>query len=153
MRVIGKSPGEVVVIGAGLAGLAAALHLAGRGRSVTVIERADVPGGRAGRLDLDGYHIDTGPTVLTMPGIIEETLAAVGETLRDRLDLIPLDPAYRAQFADGSQLDVHTGADAMADAVAAFAGPAEADGDQPCRGLSGWRADAAAGAGARILCA
>jgi phytoene desaturase len=128
VRTISKDSGEVVVIGAGLAGLAAALHLAGRGRAVTVIEREEVPGGRAGRLDLDGYRIDTGPTVLTMPDIVEETLNAVGDTVKNRLDLIPLDPAYRAQFADGSELDVHTGADAMADAVARFAGPAEADG-------------------------
>ena len=128
VRVISKSSGEVVVIGAGLAGLAAALHLAGRGRPVTVVERETVPGGRAGRLDTGGYRMDTGPTVLTMPDIIEETVNAVGETLTDRLDLIRLDPAYRAMFADGSQLDVHTDADAMADAVARFAGPAEADG-------------------------
>jgi phytoene desaturase len=128
VHVISKDSGEVVVIGAGLAGLAAALHLAGRGRAVTVIEREDVPGGRAGRLDLDGYRIDTGPTVLTMPDIVEETLAAVGDKLEDRLDLIPLAPAYRAQFADGAELDVHTDAEAMADAVARFAGPAEADG-------------------------
>jgi phytoene desaturase len=128
VRVIGKSSGEVVIIGAGLAGLAAALHLAGRGRAVTVVERETVPGGRAGRLDAGGYRIDTGPTVLTMPDVVEETLAAVGETLAGRLDLVRLDPAYRAMFADGSQLDVHTDADAMADAVARFAGPAEADG-------------------------
>ncbi len=128
MRIIGNSPGEVVVVGAGLAGLAAALHLAGRGRSVTVVEREWFPGGRAGRLDLDGYRIDTGPTVLTMPGVVEETLAAVGETLAGRLDLVKLDPAYRAEFADGSGLDVHTGADAMAAEVTRFAGQAEADG-------------------------
>ena len=128
MRVINSGSGEVVIIGAGLAGLSAALHLAGRGRNVTVVERESFPGGRAGRFDTGGYRIDTGPTVLTMPDIIEDTLAAVGETLAGRLDLVRLDPAYRALFADGSQLDVHTDADAMADAVAAFAGPAEADG-------------------------
>ena len=128
MRLISNSSGELVIIGAGLAGLAAALHLAGRGRAVTVVERETVPGGRMGRLDIDGYRIDTGPTVLTMPDVIEETLNAVGETLAGRLDLAPVDPAYRAMFADGSQLDVHTDADAMADAVARFAGPAEADG-------------------------
>ena len=84
MHVI-KSSGEVIIIGAGLAGLSAALHLAGRGRSVTVVEREDFPGGRAGRLDVGGYRIDTGPTVLTMPDIVEETLNAVGETLASRL--------------------------------------------------------------------
>jgi phytoene desaturase len=128
MRTISGATDEVVVVGAGLAGLAAALHLAGRGRAVTVVERETVPGGRAGRLDLEGYRIDTGPTVLTMPDIIEDALAAVGDTLASRLDLVRLEPAYRALFADGSELDVHTDGDAMADAVARFAGPSEAAG-------------------------
>ncbi|BBN49385.1 hypothetical protein JPH1_38600 [Mycobacterium avium subsp. hominissuis] len=73
MRTIEGSADHVVVIGAGLAGLSAALHLAGRGRAVTVVEREAWPGGRAGRRDIDGYQIDTGPTVLTMPDIIEDT--------------------------------------------------------------------------------
>src|ERR1700749_1751458 len=124
----GARSDHVVVVGAGLAGLAAALHLAGRGREVTVIEREDHPGGRAGRLDAGGYRFDTGPTVLTMPDLVAEALAAVGENLTDRLGLIRLAPPYRAAFADGSTLDVHTDAEAMTAAVAAFAGPAEADG-------------------------
>jgi phytoene desaturase len=128
VRTVTGATGEVVVVGAGLAGLAAALHLAGRGRSVTVVERETVPGGRAGRLDRGGYRMDTGPTVLTMPDIIDETLAAVGESLAGRLELTRLEPAYHAMFADGAELDVHTGADAMAEEVARFAGPSEADG-------------------------
>ncbi len=128
MRTISGTADRVVVIGAGLSGLAAALHLAGRGRAVTVVEREATPGGRAGRLDLDGYRIDTGPTVLTMLDILDDTFGAVGETTAQRLDLVRLDPAYRAMFADGSQLDVHTDADAMADAVRQFAGPDEAAG-------------------------
>src|ERR1700744_3822214 len=124
----GARTDHVVVVGAGLAGLAAALHLAGRGREVTLIERGSHPGGRAGRLNAGGYRFDPGPTVLTMPDLRAEPLAAVGEELSDRLDLVRLDPAYRAAFADGSALDVHTDADAMTDAVAAFAGPAEAAG-------------------------
>jgi phytoene desaturase len=133
MRTITGRSDHVVVVGAGLAGLAAALHLAGRGREVTVIERGAHPGGRAGRLDAGGYRFDTGPTVLTMPDLLAEPLAAVGEELTDRLDLIRLDPAYRAAFADGSTLDVHTDAQAMTDAVEAFAGPAEAAGYQRLR--------------------
>ncbi|HEY4464341.1 MAG TPA: phytoene desaturase family protein [Streptosporangiaceae bacterium] len=133
MRTVSGRTGRVVVVGAGLAGLAAALHLAGRGREVTVVERDATPGGRAGRLDVDGYRMDTGPTVLTMPDLVAETLAAVGEDLDDRLDLVRLDPAYRAVFADGSELDVHTDADAMADAVGAFAGPGEAAGYRQLR--------------------
>jgi phytoene desaturase len=128
MRTITGRSDHVVVVGAGLAGLAAALHLAGRGRAVTVIERDAHPGGRAGRLDLGGYRFDTGPTVLTMPELVAETLGAVGEELTDRLSLVRLDPAYRALFADGSALDVHTGAEAMTAAVAEFAGSSEAAG-------------------------
>lgn len=128
MRTIDGRTDHVVVVGAGLAGLSAALHLAGRGRAVTVVEREPWPGGRAGRLDIDGYRIDTGPTVLTMPDIIDETFAAVGETRSNRLELSPVHPAYRAVFADGSALDVHSDADRMADAIADFAGSGQAAG-------------------------
>ncbi|MFB8777705.1 phytoene desaturase family protein [Streptomyces broussonetiae] len=128
MRTVSGRTDHVVVVGAGLAGLAAALHLLGAGRRVTVVEREALPGGRAGRLDLGGYRVDTGPTVLTMPHLAEEAFAAVGDSLRGRVELIGLHPAYRARFADGSALDVHTEAEAMAAEVERFAGPAEAAG-------------------------
>lgn len=128
MRTVPGHTDNVVVVGAGLSGLSAALHLAGRGRRVTVVERGSHPGGRVGRADLSGYRIDTGPTVLTMPDIIDETFAAVGESTADRLDLHPVDPAYRASFADGSSLDVHSDATAMAAEIERFTGRAEADG-------------------------
>ncbi|MEV0049652.1 phytoene desaturase family protein [Saccharopolyspora shandongensis] len=128
MRTVTGRTDHVVVVGAGLAGLTAALHLAGAGRRVTVVERAGLPGGRAGLHEVAGYRIDTGPTVLTMPELVDEALHAVGESVADRLDLIPLHPAYRAQFADGSALDVHTDAAAMEEEVRRFAGPAEAAG-------------------------
>ena len=82
MRTVTGRTDRVVVVGAGLGGLACALHLAGAGRQVTVLEREPVPGGRAGRLSVDGYEFDTGPTVLTMPDLIAEALGAVGEELR-----------------------------------------------------------------------
>ncbi|WP_109003978.1 phytoene desaturase family protein [Streptomyces rishiriensis] len=119
---------HVVVVGAGLSGLAAALHLLGAGRRVTLVERDAQPGGRAGRLERGGYRIDTGPTVLTMPDLADEAFAAVGESLRDRVDLVPLHPAYQARFADGSSLDVHTDAAAMEAEVERFAGAGEAAG-------------------------
>ncbi|WP_330321106.1 phytoene desaturase [Streptomyces clavifer] len=119
---------HVVVVGAGLAGLAATLHLLGAGRRVTVVEREEVPGGRAGLLEKGGFRIDTGPTVLTMPDLVEEAFAAVGHRMVDRLDLVRLDPAYRARFADGTQLDVHTDGAAMEAAVEEFAGSAQAAG-------------------------
>lgn len=104
---------QVVVVGAGLAGLAAACHLVGDGHRVTVLEREDVPGGRAGRLTQDGFTFDTGPTVLTMPDLIDRPLRAAGSSLAERLELLLLDPAYRGFFADGSTLDVRHGHEAM----------------------------------------
>ena len=82
MRTVPGPTDSVVVIGAGLGGLSAALHLAGAGRTVTVLEREAVVGGRAGSIRDHGYRFDTGPTVLTMPGLVDEALAAVGEQLR-----------------------------------------------------------------------
>ncbi|GAA1885468.1 phytoene desaturase family protein [Asanoa iriomotensis] len=128
MRTVTGPTDRVVVVGAGLGGLAAALHLAGAGRQVTVVEREAVPGGRAGRLSLDGYEFDTGPTVLTMPDLIAEALAAVGEELGDWLELLPLDPAYRAHYPDGSTLDVITDTARMATEISRVCGPREADG-------------------------
>ncbi len=127
MRTVAGRTDHVVVVGAGLAGLSGALQLAGRGRRVTVLERGQHPGGRVGRVDVDGYRLDTGPTVLTMPDIIDDAFAAVGETTADRLDLLTVDPAYRASFADGSSLHVRSDADAMAAEIEGFAGREQAD--------------------------
>lgn len=126
MKTVPGPTDHVVVVGAGLAGLSTALHLLGSGRAVTVVERAGHPGGRAGLLRRAGYRMDTGPTVLTMPDIVEDAFAAVGQTMRDRLDLIALHPAYRARFADGSSLDVHTRPDEMEAEIARFAGARQA---------------------------
>ena len=128
MRFVTGPTSRVVVVGAGLGGLACALHLAAAGRQVTVVEREPIPGGRAGRLVDSGFEFDTGPTVLTMPSLIEEPLAAVGERLSDWLDLQPLDPAYRAYYPDGSTLDVRTDTVRMAAEIARVCGPREADG-------------------------
>ncbi|KUI42654.1 phytoene dehydrogenase [Mycobacterium sp. IS-1590] len=128
MRSVAGRTDHVVVVGAGLSGLSAALQLAGRGRTVTVLERGHHPGGRVGRADIDGYRLDTGPTVLTMPDIIDDAFAAVGETAADRLDLMNVDPAYRASFADGSSLHVRADATAMAAEIEGFAGRGQAEG-------------------------
>ena len=91
MKTVSGRTDRVVIVGAGLAGLSAALRLAGAGREVTVLEREDVPGGRNGLLEVpspsgDGtYRFDTGPTVLTMPDLIADALHCVGERLEDWL--------------------------------------------------------------------
>ncbi|MGW7275820.1 phytoene desaturase [Streptomyces sp. NPDC054864] len=135
MRTLPGPTDHVVVVGAGLSGLACALHLLGAGRQVTVVERDSGPGGRAGRVRLGGFQIDTGPTVLTMPHLADEAFAAVGDSLADHVELTALHPAYRAAYADGSALDVHTDGEAMEDEVRRFAGPKDAAG---YRGLRSW---------------
>jgi phytoene desaturase len=117
---------HVVVVGAGLSGLAAACHLVGAGHRVTVLEREDVPGGRAGRLERGGFTFDTGPTVLTMPDLIDRPLRAAGSSLAERLDLQLLDPAYHAFFADGSELTVRHGHEAMRAEIERECGSADA---------------------------
>jgi phytoene desaturase len=126
VRIVPGRTDRVVVVGAGLAGLATALRLRGAGREVTVVERGAGPGGRAGRVERDGYALDTGPSVFTAPEIVADTLAAVGDKLEDRLTLVPLETTYRAQYADGSSLDVHADPDAFAAEVGRLCGPAEA---------------------------
>ena len=124
-----KGPTDhVVVVGAGLAGLSAALRLTGAGRKVTVVERESVPGGRNGLLNKNGFAFDTGPSVLTMPDLIADALACVGEELKDWLDLVPLKPLYRAFYHDGSQLDVHADTNQMQEEIARSISPAEAIG-------------------------
>ena len=132
MRTVVGPTDEVVVVGAGLAGLSAAMRLAGAGRSVTVVERDSIPGGRAGRLDVevaDGtYRFDTGPTVLTMPDLIADAFDCLGEEMADWLTLEPIDPLYRSFFPDGSVLDVHADVDRMAAEIEQVIGPDEAAG-------------------------
>ena len=124
-----KGPTDhVVVVGAGLAGLSAALRLAGAGKKVTVLERENVPGGRNGLLKKDGYSFDTGPSVLTMPSLINDAFNCVGEDMKDWLELTPLTPLYRAFYADGSQLDVHADTNEMEAEIAKHISSSEAAG-------------------------
>ncbi|MBK6872428.1 MAG: phytoene desaturase [Kineosporiaceae bacterium] len=133
MRTVSGPTDHVVIVGAGLAGLSAAMRLAGAGRRVTVVEREAIPGGRAGLIvreapDGGSYRFDTGPTVLTMPELIEDCFDALGESMSSWLDLRPLEPAYRARFADGSALSVFADVAAMTAEIERVCGAQEAAG-------------------------
>lgn len=119
-------------MGAGLGGLSAACHLVGAGHEVVVLERSELPGGRAGLLEQSGFRLDTGPSVLTMPGILADTFAAAGASMADHLNLVRVDPAYRACFAAGSDpvgggiIHVRHGREAMCEEIRSTCGPADA---------------------------
>lgn len=122
------SSGRVVVIGAGIGGLAAALDLAGRGLDVTVLERADAPGGKMRQVEVAGARIDAGPTVFTMRWVFEALFADAGASLGDHLTLHPAAVLARHAWSADERLDLFADVDRSADAIGAFAGPAAARG-------------------------
>lgn len=128
MRTVSGPTDRVVIVGAGLAGLSAAMRLAAAGREVTVVERESGPGGRAGVISDGGYRFDNGPTVLTMPDLIADAFDCLGEDMADWLELQPVSPLYRAFYPDGSQLDVHSDTEAMTEEINRVIGPGEAAG-------------------------
>ncbi len=95
---------KVIVIGAGVGGICAAIHLAKHGLKVTVIEKNSRPGGRCDQIDRDGHFFDTGPTLMVMPLLYEAEFASMGVAMREVLDLQRVDPTYHLVFDDGSQL-------------------------------------------------
>jgi len=107
-----KTP-SVIIIGAGIGGIAAAAHLARRGLRVTVLEKNSRPGGRFDHFSQDGHHFDSGPTLLVMRLLYEAEFAALGVSLRDVLDLQRVDPTYHLVFDDGSRLALTSDLDAM----------------------------------------
>lgn len=105
---------HVVVIGAGIAGLATAALLLREGYEVTVVEQRRDVGGRAGRLEIDGFRFDTGPSWYLMPEAFDEFFRACGTSTARELNLVDLSPAYRIYNEDGAYLDVETGVDRVA---------------------------------------
>jgi phytoene desaturase len=96
---------KILVIGAGLGGLAAAIRLAGAGHAVEVWEKNDEPGGKVKALAQDGFQWDTGPSLLTMPHVLRELFTSAGERLEDHLNLVRLDSACRYFWTDGTVID------------------------------------------------
>lgn len=94
----------VTIIGAGLGGLSAAIHLRLAGHSVRILERNPTPGGRANRLEVDGVFFDTGPTLLNYPWVFEDLFRRAGKQLADYLDLRPVEPTVTYCWPEGRRL-------------------------------------------------
>jgi phytoene desaturase len=102
----GAPPVRVAVVGAGVGALAAAIRLAHAGHRVTVYERGDAPGGKCGRVRVDAFVWDSGPSLLTMPWVFEALFADTGAPLGAELELLRVEPVTRYAFADGSELEL-----------------------------------------------
>lgn len=119
---------DVLVIGAGIGGLSAALRLAGEGLEVIVCERHASVGGKLRSVTIGEREIDVGPTVLTMRPVLEELFHAADLPLERYVRLFPLDRLARHFWPDGSQLDLFVDEDRSATAIGELAGAREADG-------------------------
>lgn len=113
---------RVVVVGAGIAGLAAAARLAHEGLPVLLLDRQPAPGGKMRCLDSPAGPVDTGPTVLTMRAVFDELFAEMGERLDDHVTLVPQRILARHFWPDGSRLDLFDTETDSAEAIDAFAG-------------------------------
>jgi phytoene desaturase len=98
-------PRKILVIGAGLGGLAAAIRLARQGHAVEVWERNGEAGGKAKDLRLDGFRWGMGPSLLTMPHVLSDLFDAAGERVEDYLELVRLESACRYHWTDGTVID------------------------------------------------
>ncbi|MGF1606630.1 MAG: 1-hydroxycarotenoid 3,4-desaturase CrtD [Rhodothalassiaceae bacterium] len=119
---------SVIIIGAGMGGLTAAVRLAAAGYRVTVLEKEARPGGKVRQLQVGGRGVDSGPTVFTMRRVFDGLFEQIGERLDDHLTLVPADRLARHVWHRSEILDLYADVDRSADAIAAFAGAREADG-------------------------
>lgn len=108
----------IVVVGGGIAGLVASTLLARKGASVHLFEQGPTAGGKMNRLHLDGCTFDTGPSLLTMPYVLQEFFAASGSSLDAELELISVDPACHYRWSDGTSLTLPNSVDGVCDAIA-----------------------------------
>ena len=106
-----------IVIGGGLAGLAAATELAGRGVQVTLVERNQHLGGKMNVLTEKGFTFDMGPTILTMPNVVRGIIQRTGRNVSDYLELVRLDPQWRCMYEDGTVIDLLEKPEEMAAAM------------------------------------
>ncbi|HEV2130141.1 MAG TPA: phytoene desaturase family protein [Longimicrobiaceae bacterium] len=108
---------DVLVIGAGMGGLSAAIALAASGVDVEVLEAGEWPGGKLGIRVIDGVEVDTGPSVLTLPETLDRILRLAGSSLAEEIELLEPEPSFRYLYPDGVVLDVHPSLDRTVESV------------------------------------
>ena len=118
---------KVVVVGAGLGGLAAAIRLRARGHDVELVDKRSQAGGRAGVFRQDGFTFDAGPTIITAPQLIAELFALTGRRIEDFVRLVPITPFYRLRFSDGTSIDWSADDEQRLAAIAALS-PSDVEG-------------------------
>ncbi len=111
---------KAVVIGSGFGGLAAAIRTQAKGYSVTLLEMRDKPGGRAYVYEDQGFTYDAGPTIVTVPFILNELAEVAGKQIEDYVKIVPCDPYYRIYFPDGRQFDYRGEQKALEAEIAKF---------------------------------
>jgi phytoene desaturase len=97
---------RVVIVGGGLGGLSAAIHLAVKGWRVTLLEKEGRIGGKMGEIREAGYRWDTGPTVITLRHVLDGLFETAGRRMQEYLTLVPIDPLTRYHYPDGTVLDI-----------------------------------------------
>ncbi|GHO75808.1 phytoene desaturase [Ktedonobacter sp. SOSP1-85] len=111
---------EIIVIGAGIGGLSAAIHLATKGHRVSVLERQAQVGGKLNLIEKEGFAFDTGPSLITMPHVLRELFAVAGRRLEDYLELIPLEVTCRYFYRDGVVFNAWRDRECLAQEFARF---------------------------------
>jgi phytoene desaturase len=99
---------RIVIIGAGMGGLATSLRLSHLGFEVIVLEKQSQPGGRSNVIEQDGYRVDMGPTILVMKDTFEELYRSIGQDFNQRLSMVQLEPNYRIYYHDESFIDLYS---------------------------------------------
>jgi phytoene desaturase len=105
---------HVIVVGAGIGGLAASIRLTAAGMRVTLLEKNATTGGKMSQIEADGFRWDTGPSVITMRHVLEDLFASAGRSMTDYLMLMPVEPLTRYFWPDGTRLDATADVDVMA---------------------------------------